>query len=255
MTNVNVIPDLLYPLLTLIVSGCILQGLFIFSEYKKKFVPAVIFKGLASCIFCILAFISCTFTCTSVLNITIYCLFIGAVLGALGDVLLNLRFVFKNAAKKLFLSGIAAFLSGHIFYVITALWLGSFAGGISGSSKPEGILICLLCTAVASFCFLYYVFKKFKVEKAFKIFGVVYISCIFFLTSLAVRNAVIFNFELSEIVFLIGVVFFTLSDIILIFNTFGNSSKFSLRIANLSLYYIGQILITCFLFFWNKFLC
>ncbi|MBQ4011772.1 MAG: hypothetical protein II602_04430, partial [Erysipelotrichales bacterium] len=43
--------------------------------------------------------------------------------------------------------------------------------------------------------------------------------------------------------FALGAVLFLISDIVLILNTFGKESKFSLRIVNLSLYYIGQLLI------------
>lgn len=38
------------------------------------------------------------------------------------------------------------------------------------------------------------------------------------------------------------------SDIVLIFNTFSGTTKFSLRITNLSLYYVGQLLIAGSLF-------
>jgi len=47
----------------------------------------------------------------------------------------------------------------------------------------------------------------------------------------------------------LGAVLFTLSDIVLIFNTFGSEQKFSMRITNLSLYYLGQLLIASSLFF------
>ena len=50
-------------------------------------------------------------------------------------------------------------------------------------------------------------------------------------------------------IYAIGAVLFTASDIVLIFNTFSGVTKFSLRITNLTLYYIGQILIACSLFF------
>ncbi len=40
-----------------------------------------------------------------------------------------------------------------------------------------------------------------------------------------------------------GAFLFLISDIVLILNTFGKESKFSLRITNLSLYYIGQLMI------------
>jgi len=48
----------------------------------------------------------------------------------------------------------------------------------------------------------------------------------------------------------LGAVAFLISDIVLIFNTFGKETKFSMRITNLSFYYIGQLLIAISLYFY-----
>jgi len=58
----------------------------------------------------------------------------------------------------------------------------------------------------------------------------------------------IFSPSKRAIVYCVGAFLFTVSDVILIFNTFSGVTKFSMRIANLSLYYVGQILIACSLF-------
>ncbi|MBQ9153803.1 MAG: hypothetical protein IJ130_08305 [Solobacterium sp.] len=50
-------------------------------------------------------------------------------------------------------------------------------------------------------------------------------------------------------IFFAGALLFLISDIVLILNTFGPESRFSLRITNLTLYYIGQILIAVSLLF------
>ena len=49
--------------------------------------------------------------------------------------------------------------------------------------------------------------------------------------------------------FAAGAAFFLVSDIVLILNTFGQQTKQSLRITNISLYYIGQLFIACSLLF------
>ena len=43
--------------------------------------------------------------------------------------------------------------------------------------------------------------------------------------------------------FAAGSFLFLISDIVLILNTFGSETKMSLRITNIGLYYIGQLLI------------
>ena len=49
--------------------------------------------------------------------------------------------------------------------------------------------------------------------------------------------------------FAAGAVLFLVSDIVLILNTFGKETKQSLRICNIMLYYIGQLLIALSLHF------
>ena len=87
-----------------------------------------------------------------------------------------------------------------------------------------------------------------EVKKAFKIFGVFYLGAVFIMMCIAIGIAV-FTPSKRSIIYCIGAILFTLSDVILIFNTFSGVSTFGRRIANLSLYYIGQILIAVSLFY------
>ena len=76
----------------------------------------------------------------------------------------------------------------------------------------------------------------------YKIFGVVYIGAIMLLNCVAIANVIAAPSPFN-IMFAVGAVFFLVSDIVLILNTFGSEFKQSLRNTNISLYYIGQILI------------
>ena len=87
-----------------------------------------------------------------------------------------------------------------------------------------------------------------EVKIAFKIFGIFYLTAVIVMTVIAIDLAIV-NPNCHNLMYAIGAVLFTASDIILIFNTFGGESKFSRRITNLSLYYIGQLLIAGSLFF------
>ena len=96
-----------------------------------------------------------------------------------------------------------------------------------------------------------WIFTKITAEKAFKIFGIVYIGAIVMLNVVAISN-VFTNppfYPAFTKVFALGAVLFLISDIVLILNTFGSQSKLSMRITNIGLYYIGQILIAISLFF------
>jgi uncharacterized membrane protein YhhN len=163
-------------------------------------------------------------------------IFAGLILGMIGDILLNLRFVFEKNGQKIFLAGIAAFLAGHILYLLALI------------PYTQHILVCVIIGAILAAALLAYIFKTMDVKPAFKAFGVLYLGAVIIMTVIAI-DAALFSKNASSIIYAIGAVLFTASDIVLIFNTFSGVTKFSLRITNLSLYYFGQILIAVSLFF------
>lgn len=215
--------------LYLCVIGIILQALFIYAEKKKKFVAAVCLKGLASCCFIALGVLSRTLSENDSFAKLIVT---GLILGGVGDVFLNLRFVFEKIGQKIFLLGIAAFLAGHIVYLVALIPLS------------DRLVSCLIIGAVLATLILIYIFSHIdKVKNAFKIFGIFYIGAVVIMTIVALGNLAAEPRSIQALLYAVGAVFFTTSDIILIFNTFTTKTKFSMRVANLSLYYLGQLLI------------
>jgi uncharacterized membrane protein YhhN len=103
-------------------------------------------------------------------------------------------------------------------------------------------LLCIIAGIVLTALLMKWIFTKITAAKAFKIFGIFYIGAIVILNCVAFGN-MISSFSPFTAVFAAGSFLFLISDIVLILNTFGPSSKFSLRVTNLSLYYIGQLLI------------
>jgi hypothetical protein len=104
--------------------------------------------------------------------------------------------------------------------------------------------ILLLLTAVT----LFLVFRVIEAKPAFKIFGVFYLGAIIILTVVSVWNFFTYP-NVPTALFALGTILFTASDIILILNTFGGEQTYKRRIANLSLYYAGQLLIAFSLLF------
>lgn len=223
-----------FDMFILIVLCLALAAAFIAVEHQKKYVPAVVLKGLASACFVALGIVT-SIICgdARIAKLVV----IGLLLGAVADVLLNLRFVFdEKIGSKVFLVGILVFLSGHIFYLAALIphcpnvWLF--------------IAVGIVLTAIT----MVWIFKQITAKKAFKIFGVFYIGAIVIMTCVAF-GALIGNGETGHLMFFIGAVLFLISDIVLILNTFGSTTKFSLRITNLSLYYLGQLTIALSLLF------
>ena len=214
------------------IAGIVLQMLFIMIEHKKQYVPAVILKGSASLIFCVIGWFAKNAASQSFAQ----WIFAGLVFGMLGDIALNLRFVFPEKGQKIFLGGIVLFLIGHILYLAALIPL------------CRHLLLCTVIGAVLAALLLGYIFKTMQVKTAFKIFGIFYLGAVIIMTCTAI-GILIENPQTYTALYAVGAVLFTLSDIILIFNTFGSQERFSRRIANLSLYYFGQLLIAFSLFF------
>lgn len=207
-----------------------LMVVFLMKESKKEYVPAVILKGLASACFVILGFLLSNGSKTAQLITT------GLLLGAIADVLLNLRLVFPEKGQPIFLIGILVFLSGHILYLVAVL---------QGAAHWW---ICVIAAVILTALLMTWIFRQIMAKKAFKIFGVVYIGAIVLLNCVAIGNLIVSPSAFNA-VFAAGAILFLLSDIVLILNTFGKETKQSLRVTNISLYYAGQILIALSLMF------
>jgi len=208
----------------LILLCAVLAGVFLRTESQEKYVAAVVLKGLASLCFVILGMMLSPGTHLAQMIV------IGLILGCIADVMLNLRYVFKEKGKLVFLIGILIFLSGHIMYLAAMLPL-------SGNW-----LMCFVVGAILTALLMVWIFKQITAEKAFKIFGVVYIGAIVILNCVAIGNLIADPSGFNRM-FAAGAVLFLVSDIVLILNTFGKEFKQSLRNVNISLYYAGQLLI------------
>lgn len=216
----------------LAIVGIVLQSAFITVEHKEKYVFADILKGLAALMFVIIGFIGYKNVTTDSLGKMIA---IGLMFGLIGDVLLNLRFVLKENGQKAFLLGILSFLIGHILYLCALVPIA------------VNTLACVIIGVIMAAALLVYIFKTMDVKIAFKIFGVFYLGAVIIMTVMAIGIAVSTG-NVHDIIYAVGAILFTASDIVLIFNTFSGVTKFSLRITNLSLYYVGQLLIAGSLF-------
>jgi uncharacterized membrane protein YhhN len=155
---------------------------------------------------------------------------VGLLLGCIADVLLNLRYVFPSKGQLVFLVGILVFLAGHVLYLVAVMGM---------VSSPW---LCVGIGVVLTALLMVWILRKITAKTAFKIFGVVYIGAVVLLNVVAFSNLVTSPSAFTA-VFAGGALLFLLSDIVLILNTFGKETKQSLRITNISLYYVGQLLI------------
>ncbi len=217
-------------MVVLILLCLVFAAFFLWQESKENYTRAVILKALASLCFVVLGILCSPGTHTARLIVA------GLILGCLADVLLNLRWVFKEKGQLIFLVGILVFLSGHILYLAAVLPLS------------VSRLLCFAAGIVLTAILMVWIFKRITAKKAFKIFGVFYIGAIMLLNCVAIGNLIAAPSAFTGL-FAAGSLFFLMSDIVLILNTFGAETRQSLRVTNIALYYIGQLLIALSLLF------
>lgn len=212
----------------------ILQAVFLIKEKKQQFVQTLYLKGAASLVFVLLAALSFVFGSQSFFSTYI---FVGMFFDALADVVFNLRFAFKKIEKLSFLGGTFLFFMGHVFYLVAMipqvehLWL-YFAAG--------------LVIALLSQLYIWLVLKD--VFLAYKIYGTVYIFSVSSMTAMAIGNFVVNYAGTWALLFAIGAVFFLISDLLLILNTFRKEKIYPMRVISFVTYYTGQLLIATSLF-------
>lgn len=209
----------------------VLAAIFIGIERSERYVAADVIKGMASLIFVMLGFLSAGEAGANADPTYINLILAGLFVGAVADVVLNLRYVFEgNKGKLAFLVGIAIFMVGHILYLFAVLRV---------CSMP---LLFVGVGLVLTGALMMWIFQRIEAAAAFKVLGVFYVGAITVMNSVAF-GALITTPNAHSGMFLVGALLFLLSDIILIINTFGKEKRFTWRVANLMLYYIAQLLI------------
>ena len=202
----------------------ILSILVIRQESREKYIAAAFLKGLASLSFVMVGLMAGNGGQTTRLIV------LGLIFGCIADILLNLRSVFQSKGQMIFLLGILGFLSGHIIYLAAIL------------PMAENVILCISIGIILTAVLMAWIFTKITANKAFKIFGVIYIAVIVILNCAAVSSFIALQSPFTGL-FCTGTFLFLISDIVLILNTFGKESRLTFRYINLILYYSGQLLI------------
>lgn len=221
--------------LLLCIVGMAIQVAFILVERKENFKLALVLKTIASVVF-ILAGIYCMQRCEDSARAGF--VVAGLILGGVGDFFLNLQFIVKKEMEqKIFLVGAVAFLAGHALYIASII-----------PYVQSVLLISLLITVVFTGVTMAWVYSRTVVTFGLKIFGIVYIGAVAWLAIAGMARYLTQPVSLASLIFSIGAVLFTVSDVILIFNMFGEKKPW-MRTANLLFYYSAQLVIASSLLF------
>ena len=216
--------------LLLIAAGFAVQTVFIIAEEKEEMKKAVFLKGAASLLFVILGFYLMSQRVTMYGDIIVK----GLILGMIGDILLNLRYVVPSQKSlSVFALGVFAFLAGHFFYIGAMFTYG-------GNSL---FIPALIATVIISVLSIPQLMKRITApNKPLKLFGYVYLVIVIAMFSTALSLLITSGLSAKNIVLTLGALLFLVSDFFTIYYSFGRQIT-SIRRMNLITYYAGQVLI------------
>ena len=166
----------------------------------------------------------------------------GGALGLVGDILLDLKGIYKKDESTYLMGGFIFFLIGHIFYSSAIIF--------QTRMKYWIILICVASSVL--FSYLNLLSAKFTKVHFGAYRGIVFGYTIFlaFTLSLSIAAAITTHFEKPYVILAIGAALFTLSDAILSNTFFGRNKDSALYFfTNHFCYYAGQYLIAATILF------
>lgn len=165
--------------------------------------------------------------------------------GLLGDIALDLKYVFKKYEESYLTAGFSSFLVGHIFYCFAMYFIYGFIPLAFVGAAIVGVLSFL-------FVFICEPIIKVKFSK-YKPITAAYNGVLGFTAGLAISYAVKTSFALSAVLMAIGFILFALSDAVLAGLYFSVDEKKRVKrsdiILNHALYYSAQFIIAVSLFF------
>lgn len=230
----------------LTVLAAILLIFYLSERLKKSSVKATFIKSVVSVFFIAVAL--CAWQLSGLTGVSRpigYLVLLGLVLGLLGDVWLDLKFVFPTEDDPLTYSGFIVFGVGHLFYI----------AGLISYFYPKGKIAYLLVPILIA---VLLGIGNLLLEKPMKLrFGKMkpvvfaYSLCLFSTVMISGSFALYHAFQLSTLnLIFLGSVLFAISDLILSGTYFGTGKDRPVDIiCNYLFYYSGQFLIAYSLMF------
>lgn len=211
----------------LLVCACIIFDiLFICYDNKHHDRKSIVLKSLASIMFVLLAL--------SLYKDKALLIVIALVFNMIGDIILIFRNKYSNIKDKLFMAGTVSFFIAHVLML-------SYLIKLNITTIKFAFIL-----SVIFYIILFLIFNRvLKVSGIIRVVGIIYTYVIMFTTSMAIINlAGLPTFD--NLVLLIGIVLFVISDIILIIFKFNKSDKNIMQIICRSIYYLSQLILALY---------
>ena len=222
--------------------GAVSLTLFIIEKIKKYSVKAMLIKTITSLFFVAVAAVSLYNKGMHHLAVLVT---LGLFVGLLGDIFLDLKYVFKENDKEFTYAGFIAFAVGHAFY-ITGMYIEFF--------KDQNVLYIIIPLVVGTLISVINLLieKLMKLNYgSLKVIVFIYGIFLFSMTACSLSLCIMTGFKnVTLIMMFVGGLLFTISDLILSGTYFGVGKERPIDIStNAVTYYLAQFVIAFGLFF------
>lgn len=222
--------------------GAVSLTLFIIEKIKKYSVKETLIKTITSCFFVAVSAVSLYSKGQHFLTVFVT---LGLFIGLLGDIFLDLKYVFKEHDKEFTYAGFISFAVGHAFYIM-GMYLEFF--------KEQNVLYIIIPVIVGTLISFINLFieKLMKLNySSLKVIVFIYGVLLFSMTACSLSLCIMTGFKnVTLIMMFAGGLLFTISDLILSGTYFGVGKERPIDIStNAVSYYMAQFVIAFSLFF------
>lgn len=215
----------------IIVLGAISLLIFLILRDRRGSVEALIFKTITSFFFLCTAFTAFVVNQASA-NMLFYMLIsMGLICGLIGDIVLDLKIIYKESSSLYQFAGMTSFLIGHVFY-LTALFIYF---GFNWLPLVLALIISVVVILMSSLV-LKFKFKEHTVHIYLYSFALTYFMTQTIYSAISAPSA-------TTILLAIGGIAFLLSDLILVMTYYDNKDSKLFIASNHILYYLAQFTI------------
>lgn len=218
----------LYPYL-MIFLGAIALALFLIARDRKGSVKALLFKTLTSFLFMVVAFTS--FLANPNQGVATYAMLImmGLVCGLIGDIVLDLKIMYKESSSLYQHGGMVSFLIGHLFYLAALIVYFGFSWTPVVIALALAVIIGLVSKFVLKFNFAEHTIDTYA-----------YSFFLSYMMTQACYAAITQGFTACTVLLAAGAVLFLLSDLVLVMTYYDNKDSRPFIVVNHVLYYAAE---------------
>jgi len=210
-------------------AGAISLAIFLVARDRNGSVQALLLKTVTSFLFVALAFAS--FMVNSVSGVTTFFMLIamGLICGLIGDIVLDLKIMYKESSSLYQHGGMVAFFVGHIFYLAALL----IYFGFSWIALVAALILAIIIVSISKFV-LKFEFAEHTIDTCAYSFALSYMM------TQACYAAITQGYATSTVLLATGAILFLLSDLVLVMTYYDNKDSRPFIVINHTLYYAAQ---------------